>query len=115
MGCRRLLRLTDPPRGHESRPPRGQCMSLTDDPDFPAVALEDDVLDSLAPAFPAGDVADLRARVRGPVFVAGDDGLAAEVAAWNVAVQHTPAVAVGATCAADVVAAVTWAVAHDLR
>ena len=29
--------------------------------------------------------------------------------------QHTPAVAVGATCAADVAAAVTWAVAHDLE
>jgi FAD/FMN-containing dehydrogenase len=29
-------------------------------------------------------------------------------------VQHTPAVAVGATCAADVVAAVAWATAHDL-
>jgi FAD/FMN-containing dehydrogenase len=36
------------------------------------------------------------------------------VASWNVAIQHTPGVAVGATCAADVSAAVTWAVAHDL-
>jgi hypothetical protein len=41
--------------------------------------------------------------------------MAAEVATWNVAVQHTPAIAVGATCAADVQAAVSWAVAHDLR
>jgi hypothetical protein len=90
-------------------------MSLTDDPDFTSVALEDGVLDSLAPGIPPADVDDLRRRVRGPVLAAGDDGLAAEVAAWNVAVQHTPAVAVGATCAADVVAAVTWAVAHDLR
>jgi FAD/FMN-containing dehydrogenase len=90
-------------------------MSLTDDPDFTDVTLEDGVLDSLAPGIPAADIDDLRGRVRGPVYAAGDDGLAAEVAAWNVAVQHTPAVAVGATCAADVVAAVTWAVAHDLR
>jgi FAD binding domain len=90
-------------------------MSLPDDPDFTSVALEDGVLDSLAPGIPAADVDDLRSRVRGPVYAAGDDGLAAEVAAWNIAVHHTPAVAVGATCAADVVAAVTWAVAHDLR
>jgi FAD/FMN-containing dehydrogenase len=75
----------------------------------------DGVLDTLAPGIPAADVDELRGQVRGPVFAAGDDGLGAEVAAWNVAVQHTPAVAVGATCAADVVAAVTWAVAHDLR
>jgi len=90
-------------------------MSLTDDPDFPSVAIEDDVLDSLAPGIPAADIDELRAQVRGPVYAAGDDGLAAEVAAWNIAVQHTPAVAVGATCAADVAAAVSWAVAHDLR
>jgi FAD/FMN-containing dehydrogenase len=90
-------------------------MSLVDDPDFPPIALGDDVLDSLAPGFPVADVDDLRRRVRGPVYAAGDDGLAAEVTPWNIAVQHTPAVAVGATCAADVAAAVSWAVAHDLR
>src|SRR4051794_29575613 len=89
-------------------------MSLSDDPDFASIALDDDVLDSLAPGIPAADVGELRSRVRGPVFAAGDDGLAAEVAAWNVAVRHTPAVAVGATCAADVVAAVQFAVAHGL-
>lgn len=77
--------------------------------------LDGTVLDTLAPAIPAADVDALRSRVHGPVYAAGDDGLAAEVAAWNVAVQHTPAVAVGATCAADVAAAVSWAVAHDLR
>lgn len=64
--------------------------------------------------FPAEDVEQLRGRVHGPVYAAGDDGLAAEVATWNVAVQHTPAIAVGATCAADVAAAVSWAVAHGL-
>ncbi|MFW3169791.1 FAD-binding oxidoreductase [Geodermatophilus sp. CPCC 206100] len=66
------------------------------------------------PAVPAGDVDELRSRVHGPVYAAGDEGLAAEVFAWNVAVRHTPAVAVGATCAADVSAAVSWAVAHGL-
>src|SRR4051794_3137303 len=89
-------------------------MSLSDDPDFASIALDDDVLDSLAPGIPAADVGELRSRVRGPVFAAGDDGLAAEVATWNLAVQHTPAVAVGATCAADVVAAVRFAVDHGL-
>ena len=98
-------------------------MSLTelhDEPEFLSVAFEGHMLDSvaidtLAPAIPAADIDDLRLSVQGPVFAAGDDGLAAEVATWNVAVQHTPAVAVGATSAADVAAAVAWAVAHDLR
>jgi hypothetical protein len=93
-------------------------MSLTelhDEHEFRTLAFDDAVLDTLAPAIPAADVDDLRSRVHGPVYAAGDDGMAAEVATWNVAVQHTPAVAVGATCAADVVAAVSWAVAHDLR
>ena len=93
-------------------------MSLTElhgEPEFPSVVIEDGVLDTLAPAIPAADVDDLRALVHGPVYAAGDDGMAAEVATWNVAVQHTPAVAVGATCAADVTAAVTWAVAHGLK
>ncbi|MGY1741225.1 MULTISPECIES: FAD-binding oxidoreductase [unclassified Blastococcus] len=76
--------------------------------------LDETALDALAPSFPAAAVDELRSRVHGPVYAAGDDGLAAEVATWNVAVQHTPAVAVGATCAADVVAAVQFAVAHDL-
>jgi hypothetical protein len=93
---------------------------LHDEPEFTSVAFESRILDSvvldtLAPPIPAADVADLRGRVRGPVYAAGDDGLAAEVVAWNVAVQHTPAIAVGATCAEDVAAAVSWAVAHDLK
>lgn len=86
-------------------------MSLTQDP---RSLLDETAIAALAPALPADDVDALRARVHGPVYAAGDDGLAAEVAAWNVAVQHTPALAVGATCAADVVAAVRFAVAHDL-
>jgi FAD/FMN-containing dehydrogenase len=60
------------------------------------------------------DVDDLRLDVRGPVLAAGDDGLAAEVATWNTAVTHTPAVAVGAVCPADVVAAVRFATRHGL-
>src|SRR4051795_10125196 len=73
---------------------------------------DDVVLASLAPAIPAEDFDDLRSRVHGPVYAAGDDGLVAEVATWNLAVSHTPAVAVGATCAADVAAAVAWATPH---
>ncbi|WP_448625992.1 FAD-binding oxidoreductase [Geodermatophilus sp. URMC 64] len=79
------------------------------------LVLDDEALDSLAPAIPAADVDDLRSRVHGPVYAAGDDGLAAEVATWNLAVTHTPAIAVGATCAADVAAAVSWATAHGLK
>src|SRR4051812_8553120 len=87
---------------------------LHDEPEFLSVAFDDAVLDTLAPAIPVADVDDLRGRVHGPVYAAGDDGMAAEVATWNVAIQHTPAVAVGATCGADVAAAVSWAVAHGL-
>src|SRR4051794_26668117 len=83
--------------------------------DVADVVIDDEVLDSLAPAIPAADVDDLRSRVHGPVYAAGDDGLVAEVAAWNLAVTHTPAVAVGATCAADVAEAVSWGTAHGLR
>ncbi len=92
-------------------------MSLTDlprDPEPLTAVIGDDVLDSLIPGYSADDVAELRSRVHGPVHAAGDDGMAAEVAAWNVAVQHTPTIAVGATCAADVVAAVSWATARGL-
>ena len=91
-------------------------MSITHDPrtlpDDPA--LDPAAVDALTVAVPAAAVDELRTRVHGPVYAAGDDGLAAEVAAWNVAVQHTPAVAVGATCAADVAAAVRFAVASGL-
>ncbi|SFT32851.1 FAD/FMN-containing dehydrogenase [Geodermatophilus amargosae] len=86
-------------------------MSLTRTPAAPRPRTPlDDVPVLLDPAA----VADLRGRVHGPVYVAGEDGLAAEVAAWNLAVTHTPAVAVGATCAADVAAAVAFATAQGL-
>lgn len=80
----------------------------------PVLLLDASAIDTLVPPFPAADVERLRGLVHGPVYAAGDDGLAAEVATWNVAVQHTPAIAVGATCAADVAAAVSWAVEHGL-
>ncbi len=63
----------------------------------------------------AADVESLRRRVAGPVLAEGDEELAAEVACWNLAVRHTPAIVVGATCAADVVAPVRWAVEHGLH
>jgi FAD/FMN-containing dehydrogenase len=88
---------------------------LHDEPEFLSAVIDDHVLDSLVPAIPADDVAELRRRVHGPVYVAGDDGLAAEVATWNVAVTHTPAVAVGAACGEDVATAVSFAAAHGLR
>ncbi|MGN6576214.1 MAG: FAD-binding protein [Nocardioides sp.] len=60
------------------------------------------------------DLTDLRARVTGPVMDGTDPAVPAEVATFNLATTHRPAVVVGATCAEDVAAAVCWAVAHDL-
>lgn len=51
----------------------------------------------------------LAASVTGPVRLPGEPGFTDEVAGFNLATQHTPDVAVGASCAADVVAAVRWA------
>jgi FAD/FMN-containing dehydrogenase len=60
------------------------------------------------------DLARLAAEVAGPVVAPGDDGYPAETATWNTALVQRPAVAVGATSAADVQAAVRFADAHDL-
>ena len=60
------------------------------------------------------DVTPLRAQVAGPVLVAGDADLPTEVAGFNLAIVHTPAVVVGATCADDVVAAVRFATEQRL-
>jgi FAD/FMN-containing dehydrogenase len=49
--------------------------------------------------------------VHGPVLRPGQDGYAREVAGFNLATTHTPDIIVGATRAADVVAAVSWAAA----
>jgi FAD/FMN-containing dehydrogenase len=52
--------------------------------------------------------------VEGPVLVPGDAGYPAEVAMWNLALVHTPAVVVGATSARDVELAVRFAADHGL-
>lgn len=57
---------------------------------------------------------DLRDAVDGPVLFAGQDDLTAEIRPYNLAVPQTPAVVVGATHAADVVAAVRYAAQHRL-
>ena len=61
---------------------------------------------------------DLARRVAGPVLAGHDPAVvqdvAEEVATFNLAVRHRPAVVVGATCAEDVAAAVSWAVANGL-
>ncbi|GAA0460933.1 FAD-linked oxidase [Paractinoplanes deccanensis] len=60
------------------------------------------------------DLARLTAEVAGPVLVPGDERYAEETATWNQALAHRPAVAVGATCVADVRAAVRFARVRDL-
>jgi hypothetical protein len=62
----------------------------------------------------ATDLTDLDARVIGPVLAGSDPAAADEVATFNLAVVHRPAVVVGAACAEDVVAAVAWAAGHGL-
>jgi FAD/FMN-containing dehydrogenase len=57
---------------------------------------------------------ELVRRVAGPVLAGDDPRVAAEVATFNLAVSHRPAVVVGATSAEDVAAAVSWAVPNDL-
>ncbi|MEE6262327.1 FAD-binding oxidoreductase [Plantactinospora sonchi] len=59
-------------------------------------------------------LARLAAEVAGPVLVPGDEGYAAETATWNTPLVQRPAVAVGATSAADVQAAVRFADANGL-
>ncbi|MEU0486118.1 FAD-binding oxidoreductase [Streptosporangium sp. NPDC006013] len=59
-------------------------------------------------------VADLARRVRGPVLLPGQDGYDRERAGFNQAVDHHPALVVGAAEAADVQAAVGFAVEHGL-
>jgi hypothetical protein len=55
------------------------------------------------------DTAELRSRVSGVVLRPTDDGYAAEVAGFNLAVEQAPDVVVGATSTADVVKAVLFA------
>ena len=58
---------------------------------------------------PATSVQQLRTRVAGPVLLPGDAGYADEVVGFNLAYPHSPDVVVGATRAADIVAAVRYA------
>ncbi len=58
--------------------------------------------------------AALAEHVAGPVLAAADPRAADEVSTFNLAITHRPAVVVGANSAADVAAAVTWAVANGL-
>lgn len=67
-----------------------------------------------AKTFRPEDVAVLTAAVSGPVLLPGDDGFAEETATFNLALSHRPAVAIGATSATDVQAAVAFAVEQEL-
>src|SRR4051794_12613110 len=56
----------------------------------------------------------LRAAVAGPVLTPEDDGYTDELAGFNIAVSRNCAVVVGATSAADVIAAVSYGAANGL-
>ncbi len=60
------------------------------------------------------ELEELRALVAGPVLAGTDQAAASETATFNLAITHRPEVIVGATCADDVAAAVTWAGRHGL-
>ena len=60
------------------------------------------------------DISALAQTVTGPVHVPGDEGYADEVAAFNLARQHTPDAVVAARSAEDVALAVRWAGEHAL-
>ncbi|MEC3975248.1 FAD-binding oxidoreductase [Amycolatopsis sp. H20-H5] len=60
------------------------------------------------------DLTKLTEQVDGPVFVPGEAGYADETAGFQTGVRHRPAVIVGATSQADVVAAVEFAGLHGL-
>jgi FAD/FMN-containing dehydrogenase len=60
------------------------------------------------------DLTALTTEVAGPVALPGDDAYATETATWNLSTVQRPAVAVGATSAADVRAAVRFAAVRGL-
>lgn len=60
------------------------------------------------------DVSRLAADLSGPVFLPHDAGYAEEIAGFNTAIVHRPAVVVGAATAADVATALRYAAAHAL-
>ncbi|MEV6904060.1 FAD-binding oxidoreductase [Amycolatopsis sp. NPDC051372] len=57
----------------------------------------------------------MKSVVLGPVLRPGEAGYAAECTGFNLLVEHRPAVVVGATCAADVQAAVEYASSNGLQ
>ena len=60
------------------------------------------------------DVSALSAAITGPVLLPDDDGFAAECATFNLLSTVRPAVAIGATSAADVRAAIGFAAERDM-
>ena len=60
-------------------------------------------------------IESLRAAVAGPVLTPDQDGYAAEITGFEMAVEHAPAIAIGATDADDVVATVRTAAAPEFR
>ena len=60
-------------------------------------------------------LAELRRAVDGPVLGAADVELVAELAGYNLALDHAPLAVVGATGAGDVAAAVRWAAARGIK
>ncbi|BBY19963.1 FAD-binding oxidoreductase [Mycobacterium stomatepiae] len=61
------------------------------------------------------NLSELRGLLRGPVFTPDDAGYDREVAVFNMAVRHRPALVVGATGAADVSEAVRFAARNGLN
>jgi FAD/FMN-containing dehydrogenase len=57
-------------------------------------------------------VGALTAQLTGPLLRPGEPGYTEECAGFNLAVTHTPDLVLGATCAADIVAAMRWAAAE---
>ncbi|WP_367433954.1 FAD-binding oxidoreductase [Streptomyces celluloflavus] len=79
---------------------------------------DDPTPENLTPDNPAGGDPEALAafvrRVRGPVFLPGDDGFDAERSGFQLAYRHRPAVIVGAEGADDVAAAVDFAAGRGL-
>ena len=60
------------------------------------------------------DLAGLAAELNGPLMVPGDTGFDAEIATFNLATTHRPAIVAGAASAGDVAAAIRYATGHGL-
>jgi FAD/FMN-containing dehydrogenase len=76
---------------------------------------EEKMTETLAPVLGEATVQELRDALRGPLFLPGDDGYIEAKQLWNGAHDaRMPAVVVSCTGAADVIAALGFARAHDL-